>query len=153
MKLDFIKWPILVISVCSIHLYAYGAFNPIKAQAGFSIEELGSLAGTLLTTDLKIKSNKEEMIRVARTRGAPRVKKTRQAQLATDLKELETQLGDLHKQFSSQVKEAIFSNDPPLHNGGTFHLPGKNGSFLCLSTDEGITGSCTQENENLTFKW
>jgi hypothetical protein len=153
MKLDFIKWPILAISACSIHLYAFGAFNPIKAQAGFSIEELGSLAGTLLSTDLKIKSNKEEMIRVARTRGAPRVKKTRQAQLATELGDLGSQLAELQKQFSSQVREAIFSSDPPLHNGGTFHLPGKNGSFLCLSTDQGATGSCTQENENLTFRW
>jgi hypothetical protein len=125
----------------------------MKAQAGFSIEELGSMASTLLTTDLKIKSNKEEMIRVARTRGAPRVKKTRQAQLAIDLKELESELAELQKKFSSQVKEAIFSNDPPLHNGGTFHLPSKKGSFLCLSTDQGQTGSCTQENENLTFRW
>jgi hypothetical protein len=153
MKFDFIKWHLLAISVFSIHLYAYGAFNPIKAQAGFSIEQLGSLAGTLLSADLKIKSNKEEMIRVARTRGAPRVKKTRQAQLAKDLRDLESQFAELQKQFSSLVKEAIFSNDPPLHNGGTFHLPGKNGSFLCLSTDQGTTGNCTQENENLTFRW
>jgi hypothetical protein len=153
MKLNFIKWPILAISVCSIHLYAYGAFNPIKAQAGFSIEELGSLAGTLLTADITIKSNKEDMIRVARTRGAPRVKKTRQAQIATNLAVLESQYAELQKQFRSKVAEAIFANDPPLHNGGTFHLPGKNGSFLCMSTDKGMTGSCTQENENLTFSW
>ena len=153
MKLDFFKWPILAISMCSIHLYAYGAFNPLKAQAGFSIEELGSLAGTLLTAESEIKSNKEEMIRVARTRGAPRVKKTRQVQLATNLQVLVSKLADLQKQFSSQVTEAIFSNEPPLHNGGTFHLPGKNGSFLCISTDMGKTGSCTQENENITFMW
>jgi hypothetical protein len=153
MKYTFIKWPVIILSVCGIHLYAYGAFYPLRARAGLSIEELGALAGNVLATDIKIKANKEEMVRVARTRGAPRVKKTRQGELAAELQTLETEMTELRKQFGAQIKDAIFGTEPPQHNGGSFHLPGKNGAFDCLSSDQGSTGSCTQENENLTFRW
>ena len=125
----------------------------MRAQAGFSLEELGVLAGTVLSTETKISEVREELVRVARTRAAPRVKKERQEALSGELKSLEGSLVQVRKQFSVQVKQAIFESDPTLGTSGSFVLPGKNGSFSCLSTDQGTTGTCTQENENITFRW
>ena len=125
----------------------------MRAQAGFSLEELGALAGTVLSTETKISEVREELVRVARTRAAPRVKKERQEALSGELKSLEGSLVQVRKQFSVQVKQAIFESDPTLGTSGSFVLPGKNGSFSCLSTDQGTTGTCTQENENITFRW
>ncbi len=153
MRSKFIRWPALTAMICGIHLYAYGAFSPMRAQAGFSLEELGVLAGTVLSTETKISEVREELVRVARTRAAPRVKKERQEALSGELKSLEGSLVQVRKQFSVQVKQAIFESDPTLGTSGSFVLPGKNGSFSCLSTDQGTTGTCTQENENITFRW
>lgn len=114
---------------------------------------LDKVAGILFETEQSLFDVQEELSRVNLSRAARRVKAERLKELMAKKDALENRLRQARSIFGKLAKTQVFSDNSPMHTGGSFKLTGSKGAVACHSSDSGASGQCVIDSENISFHW